>query len=212
MGMLVQTISDQAYRVIRDRILSGDLAPGAPIRQDAVAAGLGVSKIPLREALSRLEQDGLISSYPNRGYAVRPLLAAEAEEVFALRLKLEPDAAGAAARVASEAEQDHAEALLQALEQEAGAARAVELNRAFHMALVRPGAGLVTVQIVERLHVLAERYVNVHLKPTGRPGRAESEHRAMLKAWRARRGEAVAELMSEHIARTVRDLRVQLRA
>jgi DNA-binding GntR family transcriptional regulator len=71
MSIIVRTLSEQTYEVVRLKILTGDMSPGTPVRQDAIAAELGVSKIPLREALSRLEQDGLLSSYPNRGYVVR---------------------------------------------------------------------------------------------------------------------------------------------
>ena len=88
----VRTLADRVYDIVRDRILSGDMAGGEPIRQDAIAGELGISKIPLREALTRLEQFGLVTSYANRGYVVSSLSAEEAEEVFALRLKLEPDA------------------------------------------------------------------------------------------------------------------------
>ena len=87
--------------LLRERILSGDAAPERPLRQDAIAAELGVSKIPLREAMARLEREGLVRAEPNRGWFVRPLSAAEASEVYALRLKLEPElAALAAARAA----------------------------------------------------------------------------------------------------------------
>ena len=64
MSIVIRTISEQAYQLMRERILTGSLPAGAPVRQDAVAEELGVSKIPLREALSRLEQDGLLSSSP----------------------------------------------------------------------------------------------------------------------------------------------------
>ena len=79
--------------MVRDFILSGVIPSEEPIRQDALAAELRVSKIPLREALARLEQDGLVVSHPNRGFFVRPMSPEEAEEVYALRIKLEPDAA-----------------------------------------------------------------------------------------------------------------------
>jgi DNA-binding GntR family transcriptional regulator len=92
MNIVVRTLSDQTYEIVRRRILVGAMQPGTAVRQDVIAAELGVSKIPLREALGRLEQDGLLSSYPNRGYVVRDLSTDEASEVFALRLKLEPGA------------------------------------------------------------------------------------------------------------------------
>ncbi|MGQ7349005.1 GntR family transcriptional regulator, partial [Streptococcus suis] len=95
--------------------VSGEIPTGAPIRQDALAADLGVSKIPLREALARLEQEGLLVSQANRGYTVRPMSAEQADEIYALRLAIEPAAAARAAREASVREQAEAEAAFHAL-------------------------------------------------------------------------------------------------
>ncbi len=212
MSIDTRSLSDQAFDVIRERILSTQIPPLAPIRQEALAEELGISKIPLREALGRLEQHGLLSSNPNRGFFVPALTTVEAEEVFALRLKIEPEAAVAASLDANEAEREAAEAALASLEAaaHAGAPAAVSYNRAFHLALVRPGGRLVTTQLVERLHVLAERYVRKHLEPEGREARADSEHRAMLKAWLARDAARITTLVSQHIALTLEDLRLQL--
>src|ERR1043165_8390007 len=99
---------DQIFDLVRERIVSGQVPDDLPIRQDALAAELGVSKIPLREALTRLEQEGLVHSRVNRGYFVSPLGAAEAEEVYALRMKLEPDAVALAAERATDSEREHA--------------------------------------------------------------------------------------------------------
>ena len=65
-------LADQIVDIVRARIIAGEMAADAPVRQDALAADLGVSKIPLREALARLEQEGLVASERNRGYVVRP--------------------------------------------------------------------------------------------------------------------------------------------
>jgi DNA-binding GntR family transcriptional regulator len=214
MSIVVRTISEQAYQLMRERILTGSLAAGAPVRQDAVAEELGVSKIPLREALSRLEQDGLLSSSPNRGYVVRALTSAEAEEVFQLRLKLEPDATSQACLQADATAQAAAREAFEVMDRELaqGGADYVLMNRHFHAALVRPGVGLVTRQLVERLHILAERYVRVHLEAAGRDARASAEHRALLETWLARDAAGIATLTREHIAGTLRDLREQLAA
>ncbi len=212
MSIVVRTISDQAYDLMRERILTGALAAGSPVRQDAVAIELGVSKIPLREALTRLEQDGLLSSFPNRGYVVRPLSASEAEEVYQLRLKIEPDAAAEACAKVTEADHEAARDALTALEKalERNEPNHMALNRAFHMALIRPGVGLVTSQLVERLNVLAERYVRVHLEPVGRDARANAEHRQLLDVWIARDAGKVRRLLSNHIQATLEDVRQQL--
>ena len=212
MSILVRTISDQAYEVMRERILNGQMPGGSPVRQDTVADELGVSKIPLREALTRLEQDGLVISFPNRGFIVRSMSADEAEEVFELRLKLEPDAAARACLKVDKADREAAQTALDALERDTwpGGVQNVVLNRQFHMALVRPGVGLVTGQFVERLNILAERYVRMHLEPVGRDNRAHVEHRALLNAWLDRNAERVVELSSAHIMGVLEDIRYQL--
>ena len=60
MSIVVRTLSEQVFAIVRERIVDGSIRPEAAIRQDALAAELGVSKIPLREALARLEHEGLI--------------------------------------------------------------------------------------------------------------------------------------------------------
>ena len=197
---------------LRDRILSGAVAAGRPVRQDALAAELGVSKIPLREALARLEQEGLVRAEPNRGFFVRALSAGEAEEVYELRLKLEPDAAAAGAGAASAEDHAAAESASAALARaiEAGGENVGALNRAFHIALVRPSGQAVTTEFLARLHVLSERYVRVHLEPGGRGDRAGEEHRELLDSWLGRRLYRVRSLTRAHIAATLEDLRRQL--
>src|SRR5688572_5839510 len=157
----IRTLSDRLVDVVRDFILSGVIPSEDPIRQDALASELRVSKIPLREALARLEQDGLVISHPNRGFFVRPMSPEEAEEIYALRIKLEPDAAAHACRQANDHDREQARQALAAFDVDAAARKPTvgTLNRAFHLALVRPGGHIVTTSIVARLHVLADRYV-----------------------------------------------------
>ena len=131
--------------VLRRRIVSGAIAPDEVVKQDALAATLGVSKIPLREALCRLEQDGLVRAVANRGFFVSPMTRADAEEIFALRMTLEPNLASRAAKRATGDERQLAQALL-VRRGESG-----ETNRLFHLALIKPSGRALTVAIVERL-------------------------------------------------------------
>jgi len=213
MGLVVQTLSEQIFTLVRDRIISGRLPSETPIRQDALAAELGVSKIPLREALARLEQEGLLLSQANRGFFVRPLSADEAEEVYALRLKLEPDAVAEASKVATPEDKAAATAALEALDKASISDKAAvgKLNRAYHMSLVRPLGRPLTTQIIERLNIISERYVGKHLEPAGRDDRAHKEHLAMLELWSQGRSQEVAAMMHDHIASTLEDLRREFR-
>ncbi|MGE0596270.1 MAG: GntR family transcriptional regulator [Hyphomonadaceae bacterium] len=204
--------SDRIYDEVLERILSGQLPADAPIRQDALAEELGVSKIPLREALARLESGGLVASHANRGFVVRALSAREAEDVFDLRLKLEPDAAALGALEANEVDRAAAMATLEALNA-AVKQRSLDVgrrNRAFHLALIRPARRVVTTETLERLLALSERYVRVHLGARGRAGRARNEHETLLTAWLARREPAVRREVTRHIRMTLADLRREL--
>ena len=210
----VRSLPEQLVVAVRNRILAGHFVPDIPLRQGVLAAELGVSKIPLREALTRLEEEGLLSSQVKRGYFVRPMTAGELEEIFALRLSLEPNAVAMAARHATEADHrlayDILEAFDRVMDQDGDGLGA--LNRAFHLSLIRPGGQPVTAHILERLQVLSERYVRKHLDPLGRNERAIEEHRQMLQAWTVRDCKSIAALTKAHIGKTLSDLRRQLRS
>jgi DNA-binding GntR family transcriptional regulator len=212
MAILVRTISDQAYEVMRERILNGAMPGGSPVRQDTVADELGVSKIPLREALTRLEQDGLVSSIPNRGFVVRPMSAMEAEEVFQLRLRLEPAAAAEACLKVDHSGQDAARAAFDAMAAEAPfqGTRAIILNRMFHFSLVHHGVGMITSQFVERLEIVSERYIRMYIDPTGRDDRTNQEHKEILDAWLSRDAAKVAALVAAHMTATHEEIRAHL--
>jgi DNA-binding GntR family transcriptional regulator len=212
MSLVIRTLSDQLVDLVRNRILSGAVSTDQAIRQDALAAELGVSKIPLREALARLEEEGLIRSQANRGFFVSPLSTSEAKEVYELRLKLEPEATALAADLATEADHAHAQetlASLYSVTDEHGEGVGA-FNRAFHRALFRPCGKPITINILERLQVLSERYVRMHLEPLGRDERANEEHQELLQAWLARDAGRVAALVRAHIGKTIEDLHQQL--
>jgi DNA-binding GntR family transcriptional regulator len=212
--LVIRNLSDHLVDIVRDRILDGDVPGDQPIRQDALAGELGVSKIPLREALARLEQEGLLRSQANRGYFVRSLSASEAEEVYALRIKLEPEVVALAAARATEAERHQAMLMHMELDKVTAAHEAGvgALNRAFHLALIRPSGRTITTHLLERLHVISERYVRKHLEPQGRDERANGEHNLILRLWLDRDEKAVAKAIQVHIRQTIIDLRRQLEA
>jgi DNA-binding GntR family transcriptional regulator len=210
---LLRTMSGQIATRIRFKILAGEYAPGAALLQDSIAAEFGVSKIPVREALVHLRALGLIDIQAHRGFRVRPLSAAEVDEVFALRLTLEPAAVAAGARLAVETDHAVARAALRALDA-ALAARTLadigDLNSAFHLALIVPLGQPVTHEILARLHTLSQRYVRLHLQPTGRVRRATREHNALFAAWSKGDARAARRLTQRHIEETRDELQAGL--
>jgi DNA-binding GntR family transcriptional regulator len=211
---LVQSMTSQLIVRFRDRILSGTYAPGSALRQDSLAAEFGTSKIPVREALVQLQSEGLVDIFPNRGFQVRPLADAELDEVFRLRLQIEPTAVAQGAKLASAADHDAAISALEQLNEATAAgefASSGRLNRAFHLLLIVPRLQPVAAEILGRLHTLAQRYVQAHLRPEGRAKRATREHAALLKAWRLGKSQEARALMHSHIESTREDLKGRLR-
>src|SRR5215510_12690282 len=86
---LKRTIADQVAELVRQRILTGQLKGGQPIRQEHLAAELGVSRIPLREALKQLAAEGFVAIASHKGAVVAELSVQEVEELFEIGLKLE---------------------------------------------------------------------------------------------------------------------------
>src|SRR5215207_2202456 len=86
-----QTIASMTIEALRERILRGDYPEGEPLRQDALADELGVSRIPVREALRQLEAEGLVTFNPHRGAVVSSLSLPEIAELFELRAEIECD-------------------------------------------------------------------------------------------------------------------------
>ena len=206
---LQRTISAQIAKLVRQRILSGHYSGGAQLLQDAIAAEFGVSKIPIREALVQLSAEGLVDIQAHRGFQVRSMSLAEAEEVLGLRLMIEPQVCAEGARLARHEDRVEAEAALDALNRRVAGRRmdeTGELNVAFHLALTVPRLQPIATEIVSRLLVISQRYSQVHMAVPGRAARSIEEHTGIFKTWEAGRSRDVARLIRTHIERTRDDL------
>ena len=206
---LVRTVGTQLIGLLRARIVNGAYAPSAPLLQDAIAAEFGVSKIPVREALLQLHAEGLVNVFAHRGFQVRPLSTGEAEEIFRLRLQIEPHAVAAGARLAESADREVAEGTYQQLRQALSSGKldeAGDLNRDFHLSLLLARRRPFTHEVVQRLLTLCQRYIRMHLEPRGRSSRADREHKALLAAWAAGDATQAEKLARSHIQATYKDL------
>ena len=206
---LARTVTGQITARIREKIITGTYAPGAPLLQDSIAAEFGVSKIPVREALVQLRSEGLVDIFAHRGFQVRPVSASEMLEVFRLRLAIEPAAIADGARKATPEDRTAAAAALQALNQALTTGdlkNSGDLNSAFHLALVVPRIQPVTSETLARLHTLAQRYVRMHLQRAGRVKRAIKEHTSLYEAWAAQDAKEARRLCQAHIEETQNEL------
>lgn len=105
------SFSDQVERALRDQILRGAFPPGGRLNEVEIAADLGVSRGPVREAMQRLARDGLVVLQAHRGAFVRRLCAAEVRELFEVRITLERTVAALAAERVTAPQREQLEAL-----------------------------------------------------------------------------------------------------
>ncbi|RBY78926.1 GntR family transcriptional regulator [Geodermatophilus sp. TF02-6] len=136
------TSAERALSTLREMIMGGDLRPGARLGEVELADRLGVSRTPVREALSRLAAEGLVQVVPNRGARVATWTVAELEGVFDLRASLEPQLTAHAVPHATAADLDELDALARRMHEVGSPGEhqdldaLVPLNRAFHDRLV----------------------------------------------------------------------------
>lgn len=178
-----------------DHLLSGELRPGTRIRQDALAAQLGVSKIPVREALQRLSALGLLQFETNRGAAVPSMSVAEAVENFVLRQSIEIEMLRQA--VPNMSIVDLAEAELALEHSDLGVTAA---NWAFHRALYRASGWNRGLAMVEILHAAVAPYVLLYIESLGGAEPSEAEHVAILDACRHHDVDSAITLLHTHLA------------
>ena len=198
------TKSDLAYRRVRALILSGELAPGAVLPQAALAQTIGISTTPLREALRRLKQEGLVELDAHRDARVRPLDAGEARDLLELRATLDPLAATLAAQRRTDADLDAIRAALDGLDAltPSPSAAQLESHHRFHAAVHRASHNVLLVETLEGLWVKTDRYRR-HGLETGRSDEERdaraAEHRALFEAVRDADAATAAELMRRHV-------------
>ncbi len=212
-GMLSRrTAADQAADVIRDRILSGHLAAGSPLRQEQLAAELGISRIPLREALKQLEAEGLVTITSHKGATVAELSIAEIDELFQLRLRLETWVLELAVPKLTAADFAALDALIAEQQAPDNLARWGDLNWHFHEVMYRPANRAVTLKMLKRIHDNIDRYLRFEISSSNGRARALREHQALLAHCRAGDvGKAVA-LLDAHIQQTADSLIAKLKS
>lgn len=199
----VPTKAEAVYRELTARILDGTMEPGTSVNQEALAASLGVSITPVREALRRLESDGLVIVERNRTVTVTPLSAHEVQELYAVRLQLDPFAAGLTATLASPEELRRIEALA-ARSLETTARGRLRANREFHRAIYRASRNATLAELLDRLWDQTDRYRLIALQTESLGPTVEREHRAIAAAITARDAALATELMRAHVESTLR--------
>ncbi len=199
------TSAERVADTLRDRILLGDLPGGSRLGEVELAESLGVSRTPVREALSRLAAEGLVEVTPNRGARVATWTVAELEGVFDLRSTLEPKLTAYAVPNATEADVDELELLaLRMLDAGSPGPRQdldalVPLNRDFHDRLVLlAGHPTLAAALAAAIHPSIVRR-NFHTYDDASLRRGLAHHVELVAALRAGDADWARAVMTAHI-------------
>lgn len=201
-----QTAPGVIAKEIRQAIVRGEIPSGKPLRQTEIADKFGVSRIPVREALSQLEGEGWVSSIPHRGVIVTGISAEDLRDVCDIRLELETRATKCAIPNMTDATIERAEAILKRMDTDSSLEGWNEGNLDFHMVLYEPCERPRLLALVRNMHHLMNRYLVLENAVQQHRPQGQTEHYEILEAFRARDTERAATLVRNHIDHVVDEL------
>ena len=204
------SLTEQITTELRRRIISGELAEGAALRQERLAGELGVSRIPLREAIRHLEVEGLLVSELHKGTVVSSLSPVELEELFGIRLQLETWLFAAAIPHMTQTDFDDAQASIEEASRTGDTKNWGHLNWRFHEVLYRASGSRIALKLLRSVHDNAARYVNLQLVITRDIERELSDHHAILAYARLRDIDRGVDMLRNHLTRVCRNLMTSL--
>jgi len=198
-----KTRTQLVVEILREKILSGEIVAGQPLRQTALAEELNVSRIPIREALLQLEAEGLVTFEPHKGASATELNIDQVDELFELRAMLEGDLLAASLTDITDDALSQAKDILTNLDSALGKENAAntwsELNSKFHNCLYSGANRPQTADLVNILNKNADRYIRMHLLWAGGISKAGPEHAELLAFCQARDIDKAVAKLKQHI-------------
>lgn len=192
------TIASRISRVLADRIIRGEIAPDARLRQDHIAEEFGTSHVPVREAFRLLEAQGLAINLPRRGVRVASFDLKEVREVAEMRAALEGLALKHAAQHLTPAILDAAEEAAREGDAAGDVHAWEEANRRFHRLILAPCGMTRLLAAIDDLHAASARFL-FSAWQSGWEKRTDHDHRAILTALRQGRTDEAAAILQKHV-------------
>jgi DNA-binding GntR family transcriptional regulator len=198
------SVVDQVAVEIRRSILSGELKPGQQFSLREISAQLGISFIPVREALRQLEAQGLVITRPGKSAVVAPLSHEDLQGIYRLRRQIEPDIAARACKVLDESDYVRLERYVEMFgDENLGIDDVYDAHHKFHLELLRPVATTWDLRVLEGLWHAAERYVRLAFSKLDTEPREhhrrEHAHAALLETFRLGDPERVSLAVLHHL-------------
>ena len=193
-----QTTTELVADELRNRIISGEIGEGEPLLQESLASDLGVSRIPLREAMRQLEAEGLVTLTSHRGGVVSVLSMDQIRELFEIRACLEAWLLTLAIPMMTETDFAALDAIIDEM-RPGEITHWGELNWRFHEALYAAAGRDQTLQMLRRVHHNLDRYLRVQIAATSGWQKANAEHRNIVDFCRSRDVRRATALLDSHI-------------
>lgn len=185
-----KTVTSSVVDILREQIISHEIEAGTPLRQNALADKLDVSRIPIREALLQLEAEGLVEFAPHRGAVATRISVEEVDELFGLRAILECDVLGYALARMTDEDLENSRRILEEFDELLKPGADIRpwgaLNWKFHRSLYLPSGRKRTLGLIGQLHTNCDRYLRMQIQLIGDYPRAEEEHHELMRLCRAR--------------------------
>jgi len=200
---LYQPLREVVYETLREAIRSGVLAPGERLMEIQVAEELGVSRTPVREAIRRLEAEGLVVMIPRRGTYVSDMSLRDISDVFEIREALEVLAVSLAAARITDDELEELERMMVELDEVIGKndiEGLVEVDIRFHMKIYEASRNVRLISILSNLREQTTRFRMTSMSTPGRMQNTMEEHRAIVEALGDRDPEEAGRVTHEHLA------------
>jgi len=208
---MTSSAADPIYDDLKSRILSGTVAPGTPLRQDEIAKRFGVSKIPVREALRRLEVDQLVVFERNKGAAVRGYSEAEILQLLDIRIALECRALELAIPNMIENDFRDMRSLLTEYAQRTEISEWSDANRRFHHMLYEPCGNGQLMLMIDNLQAKLGQYLRLLVSTASGLDRPMREHENILNLCESGDIEGAVLALRKHIEVTQKEVAAFLR-
>jgi DNA-binding GntR family transcriptional regulator len=204
-GLRPPTLAAHVTEKLRDAIIQGMLVPGQPLVLSELAKTLDVSAMPVREALKRLQSEGLVEQLPQKEARVAPLSLIDLEDTYAARVLLETRVIQRSAEQFSDTDYARLSRILEQYELAYAQGLDTEgrkLHKAFHFGLYQVGGSAWLLQLISMLWDNSERYRRLSINIRGSVHERRQEHGEILDACRMRDAERAVYLLNQHLRRT----------
>ncbi len=194
------TVSDSVYLWIKNAIIQGDFKPGEHIAQESLTKKLGVSRTPVRDAIKRLEAEGLLITKPHCGAVVFQLSKEHLTEIYEIRILMEQYCAARSCIKASDEDIKTLEAIsLRMLNYPDTTKEFMQLDRQFHYTLCKPSGCSNTLEILEGLWNKCDSFKSIYYSLEGRINDTLAEHTIIVQCLKKRDVEGVKKGIADHL-------------